>query len=86
MLESTEALQIWESRNGDHPDMSVEYYPLWKRDKVYVCPRNISAHRGKGYLCGKACDKVQGDEQIKFEEEKVFTVLVRKRLVIFDDF
>jgi BTB/POZ domain-containing protein KCTD9 len=30
-------------------DCEISYYPVWKKEKVYVCPRDIDLHRGRAF-------------------------------------
>jgi BTB/POZ domain-containing protein KCTD9 len=62
----------------------IDYYPVWTKKDVYLCPRGISAHRGHPKACGKACDKARGDAPPDYEEEHVFTTLVVRKTVVFD--
>ncbi|KAE8416571.1 hypothetical protein BDV36DRAFT_296995 [Aspergillus pseudocaelatus] len=50
-------------------NMDPEYFPHWGTRKVFVCPRGVGQHRRNPGLCGKKCVKVQGDEEVIFEDE-----------------
>jgi hypothetical protein len=65
-------------------DTEIEYHPIWKTEKVYVCPRGINQHRGEPGACGKSCKKAQGDEEAEYEDEGVLGVLVVRKQTIFD--
>ena len=65
-------------------ESDVEYYPTWKAEKVYVCPRGIPVHRGDPRACGKNCWKVQGDADSTYEEEQVLRTLVVKKRTVLD--
>jgi len=65
-------------------DIETDIYPVWTTEKVYVCPRNITVHRGNPSACGKTCRKVQGDADDEYVDEPLLrTVVIRKR-TMFD--
>ncbi|KAH0565715.1 hypothetical protein GP486_000879 [Trichoglossum hirsutum] len=65
-------------------DTEIEYHPVWKTQKVYVCPRGIGRHRGHPEACGRKCRGAQGDEEAKYEDEEVLRMLVVRKETIFD--
>ncbi|KAE8130845.1 hypothetical protein BDV38DRAFT_42716 [Aspergillus pseudotamarii] len=74
--------QIREARLAN---MEQEYFPHWGTRKVFVCPRGVGQHRGNPGLCGKKCVKVQGDEEVIFEDESVLIgLVVVENKVVFD--
>ncbi|MCJ1239675.1 hypothetical protein MMC14_007673 [Varicellaria rhodocarpa] len=64
-------------------DMEIEYHPVWKVVKVYVCPRRIPVHRGRPDACGKACGEARGEADDKFEEEGSWKVVAVKKKTMF---
>lgn len=64
-------------------NIDEEYYPIWKKDKVYICPRGIHVHRGDPRACGRACANAQGDSGPKYEEELVLETLVISKSTTF---
>ena len=60
-------------------DIETDFYPVWTTKKVYICPRNITIHKGNPNACGRTCRNVQGDA----DEPLLRTVVIRKR-TIFD--
>lgn len=74
-----------ESLDRSHKsDTEVEFHPAWTTQKVYVCPRDISQHRGKPQACGKDCRKAQGDDEDEYEDEPVLSTLVVEKRTVFD--
>lgn len=59
----------------------TEFYPVWDRKKVYVCPRNIFVHRGRSERCGVQCHKTGPGE---FEKEHVLKVFITRSEVVYD--
>jgi hypothetical protein len=52
--------------------------------KVYLCARQIAAHRGRADLCGGACHRRQADDAVVYEDEPYWQVLTVKKEVVFD--
>lgn len=50
-------------------DFIVSHYPNWSTRKVYICPREITVHRGKPQKCGRDCDKARGGRPDTYEDE-----------------
>ena len=65
-------------------DMEVEYHPVWKTQKVYVCPRGIYIHRGDPGACGKLCQKAKGNAEDEYVDEEVLKTLVIRKRTVFD--
>jgi hypothetical protein len=53
--------------------------------KVYLCPRQIAAHRGRADLCGAACAKRQAFNDVVYEDVPYWQVLSMKKEVMFDE-
>ncbi len=62
----------------------VEYYPFQTKEKVYVCPRGLSVHRGKPNACGRLCERARGDDSDEYEDEDILRTLVIRKKVVFD--
>ena len=65
-------------------DTVIEYHPAWKTDRVYVCPRGISSHRGNPRACGRQCRNAQGEGEAEYVQELVLTTLAIRRRTIFN--
>ncbi|KAI9731296.1 MAG: hypothetical protein M1834_005199 [Cirrosporium novae-zelandiae] len=65
-------------------DVDVEYHPVWKTRKIYVCPRDIFVHRGNPTACGRSCRKAQGDVEDQYVEEEVLKTLIIRKQTIFN--
>ena len=65
-------------------DVEVEYHLRFLTRKVYVCPRELSVHRGNPRACGKLCRNARGKEgeDVYVDEEVVRVVVVRKRMSV----
>jgi hypothetical protein len=59
-------------------NQSEERHYVSRVRKTYICPRQISVHRGDSSRCGAACHKAQGNEKHEFEEQP-YTVVIRVR-------
>jgi hypothetical protein len=53
--------------------------------KVYLCPRQIAAHRGRADLCGAACHKRQAENDVVYEDDPYWQVLSFEKEVVFDE-
>jgi hypothetical protein len=53
--------------------------------KIYLCPRQIVAHRGRADLCGTACHKRQAENDVVYEDEPYWQVLSFEKEVVFDE-
>lgn len=74
-----------ESLDRSHKtDTEVEFHSAWITQKVYVCPQDISNHRGKPSACGKNCRRAQGNDEVKYEDEPVLTTLMVEKRTVFD--
>ncbi len=62
----------------------VEYYPFQTKEKVYVCPRGISVHRGKPKACGRLCVRAREDDSDEYEDVIVYKTLVIRKTVVLD--
>lgn len=65
-------------------ETGVEYFPDWKTERVYVCPRGIYSHRGEPWRCGRQCRNAQGDEGSEYVDEQVLKVVEVRKKVVFD--
>ena len=65
-------------------ETEVKCFPQWAKEKVFVCPRRIDAHRGTPGACGRQCDNAQGDKPDKYEDEEILRMLEVRETVIFD--
>ena len=66
-------------------DIVVEYHPAWKTNKVYICPREIYAHRGNQNACGRQCRNAQGDRDDRYEDELVLKMVAIHKRTKFDE-
>jgi hypothetical protein len=49
--------------------------------RVYICPRDIAAHRGRPKKCGVACNRARGSNRDRYmDEDYVEVVSVRKEV------
>ncbi|KAF1919957.1 hypothetical protein BDU57DRAFT_441639 [Ampelomyces quisqualis] len=53
--------------------------------KVYLCPRQIAAHRGHADLCGQACHRRQAENAVMYEDEPYWQVMTMKKKVVYDE-
>lgn len=53
--------------------------------KVYLCPRQITAHRGHAEQCGGACHRRQAENDVVYENEPYWQVLSFKRNTMVDE-
>ena len=82
---SAKKLKGTENLDRSHKiDTEVKFHPAWITQKMYVCPRDISKHRGKPYSCGKYCRRAQSDDEDKYEDELILTTLVVEKKTVFD--
>ncbi|KAG6989740.1 hypothetical protein G7Y79_00065g094510 [Physcia stellaris] len=65
-------------------EVDVKYYPTWKKEQTYICPRNIFIHRGNPRACGKQCKQAQGDAEPEYVEELILKTLVIQEEKSFD--
>ena len=63
--------------------VEIDYHPVWKVLKVYMCPRKIPVHRGRPDLCGKACREARGEADDEFEEEGSWEIVAATRKTTF---
>lgn len=69
-------------RNLDGPFSESRHF-VTKTRQSYVCPREIIEHRGAPGRCGKACHKVQGDDEDKYEaEDYIEMITVREEIIL----
>lgn len=66
------------------PDTKVDYVPTWDTEKVYVCPRGITIHRGSPQRCGRQCLNARGDGEAVYEDEGVLKLVEFQSQVLFD--
>ncbi len=63
--------------------VDIQHHPQLEIQKVYLCPRDIFAHRGNPQACGKQCRKVQGEAENVYDDEHIWTTtIIRKRVVV----
>ncbi|KAI4157186.1 MAG: hypothetical protein LQ342_008483 [Letrouitia transgressa] len=62
----------------------VKFHHTYKTKKCYVCPRNILCHYDNPQKCGKDCRRAQGDEDAKYEDVQILSVLMLKKTVLVD--
>lgn len=58
-------------------DSITQYVSFTYTDKIYICPRGLSSHRGNPGRCGRQCANAQGGESDTYEDEvnlKVFKI------------
>ncbi|ERF69681.1 hypothetical protein EPUS_03673 [Endocarpon pusillum Z07020] len=79
-----EAENVLDLRDLTKSNEEVEYHPFRTTEKVYVCPRGISLHRGRPNACGRLCQRARGDDPEEYEDEDVYKALVIRKTVVFD--
>lgn len=56
------------------------FYPAWGIEKVYECPRDIPRHNGDPSACGRACQRLKGDDGDTYvDQDFLRTVIITKR-------
>jgi len=60
-----------------------QYLPSWIIERVYVCPRGITVHRGNPDACGRACKNAQGDAADEFVKESELKIVAIEKKTIF---
>lgn len=65
-------------------DVGVKYYPTWKEERVYICPRGITTHRGNQSACGRQCKNAQGDAEPEFVNDPVLRTMVVEEETVLD--
>jgi BTB/POZ domain-containing protein KCTD9 len=65
-------------------DLEIEYHASYKTEKVYICPRGISSHRGNPNHCGRACANAGKDQELEYEDENVWSVLMIQKKTEFN--
>ena len=62
----------------------LEYHPAWSTKRVYICPRNITIHRGNPGACGRLCKRAQGEAEDEYVDEEVIKALVIRKETIYN--
>ncbi|OOF94197.1 hypothetical protein ASPCADRAFT_36969, partial [Aspergillus carbonarius ITEM 5010] len=62
----------------------VEVYPKWGINKIYVCPRGITVHRGWPAACGRQCHNARDGGEYQYDEEPVVKLFVVHKEVRFN--
>lgn len=63
-----------------------EFHPRAHISKIYICPRNIFAHRGEKCRCGNACEKAKGKNDDKYEEQESLKMMrIEKKVIVHDE-
>ncbi|KAL8785780.1 MAG: hypothetical protein Q9213_003158 [Squamulea squamosa] len=62
----------------------IQYHPTWRTVKKYVCPRGIFEHYDNPNGCGKACRKIQGDAENRYDDYPVLSTLVLTKKTTFN--
>ena len=68
-------------------DEDAKYHPVWRKQKVYICPRGINVHRGNQDSCGQACRKARelsGGGYLYEDEDVLKSMLVIRRKTVVD--
>lgn len=65
-------------------NVKVQYYPSWRTEKRYVCPRGIAAHYDNPRGCGQACRKAQGDAENEYEDCPLLSTLLVEEKMVFN--
>lgn len=60
------------------------YYPIFRTEKIYQCPRGISQHHGKPNAYGKACEKVKDEDEDEYMDQNVLSTLIVTKKLVFD--
>jgi hypothetical protein len=60
-----------------------ELYMIRRKEKIYVCPRDIRVHRGNPQKCGSACRRAQGDDEDEYEDHSYVEVVSVSKVVEF---
>jgi len=77
-VRSTIELQAATSKGGE-----VRIIPCTRQ--VYLCPRQIIAHRGRGEQCGRACHECQEENVVVYEDEPYWQVLSFEKETVLDE-
>ena len=64
-------------------DTNVECHPIWKVEKVYLCPRGIPVHRGRPEACGRACRDAGEGKETEYEDEGSWIVAAVRKKTVF---
>lgn len=81
---------VEEIKGGVHVAQFVDgnterwYYPIFRTEKVYQCPRDISQHHGKPNACGKACEKAKDEDEDEYKDQNVLSTLIVTKKLVFD--
>ncbi|PHH63084.1 hypothetical protein CDD81_6329 [Ophiocordyceps australis] len=66
---------VLDSGSGVDSHTTTQLFPWWSNQKVYVCPRGISLHRGAPTRCGRMCLRSQRNDANVYEDEAVLKML-----------
>ena len=53
----------------------TQWIPMWKANRVYICPRGIAVHHGDINRCGRQCRNAQDDSGPKYAKEMELTMV-----------
>ncbi|KAG9194730.1 hypothetical protein G6011_04765 [Alternaria panax] len=62
-----------------------EWHIVPRTRKVYLCPRQIRAHRGQPELCGGACHKRQAENAVEYEDVSSLEVVRLQKEIVVDE-
>jgi phytoene desaturase (3,4-didehydrolycopene-forming) len=75
----------WDNVYTVQSDVRMEFHVQWVVQKVYLCPRGISFHKGSPRSCGRKCMEAKGDKPDEYEERHVQKVTaVNTRVSLLD--
>jgi hypothetical protein len=60
-------------------------YVVAQTRKVYLCPRQIVAHRGHPEMCGGACHRRQAENDVVYDDETYLQVVSVEKEIFFDE-
>jgi len=63
---------------------SMDFHPIQRIRKSYVCPRAISCHMDDKLRCGAACSKAQGNLPDEYEDKHYTQIMVMEKQIVFD--
>lgn len=66
----------------DKVDSITQYVSFSHTDKIYICPRGISLHRGEPRRCGRQCDNARGESDTYEDEVKLIIYKIDKKFCV----